>query len=178
MMHYTGYYESPLGVIELASDGKTLTGLRFLEQGLNNPPVKKKGNDKNDLPVFGETSHWLDIYFTGTDPGFAPPLSLSGSPFQLTVWRLLLTIPFGRTMSYGEIADIIARERGIKKMSAQAVGGAVGRNPVSLIVPCHRVIGSDGKLTGYGGGIERKLSLLKLEGIITDNTAKGLQNHH
>ncbi|MBR4394927.1 MAG: MGMT family protein, partial [Eubacteriaceae bacterium] len=96
--------------------------------------------------------------------------------FQLAVWSILLKIPFGRTMSYGEIADIIAHERGTRKMSAQAVGGAVGRNPVSLIVPCHRVIGSDGSLTGYGGGIERKLMLLKLEGVVTDNApVKGLR---
>ncbi|MBR5995679.1 MAG: methylated-DNA--[Eubacteriaceae bacterium] len=168
-MYSIAYYESPLGVIELISDGKALTGLRFLGRDHNGPPIKKDGNEKDDLPVFGKTSHWLDIYFTGIDPGFVPPLSLTGSSFQLAVWSILLKIPFGRTMSYGEIADIIAHERGIRKMSAQAVGGAVGRNPVSLIVPCHRVIGSDGSLTGYGGGIERKLMLLKLEGVVTDN---------
>ena len=178
-MHLTGYYESPLGVIELVSDGKALTGLQFCGQDFNAPPIKEKGYDKNDLSVFEETLRWLGIYFTGTDPGFIPPLLLKGSPFQLSVWRILLEIPFGRTMSDGEIAKIIAKERGIKKMSSQAVGGAVSRNPVSLIVPCHRIIGSDGSMTGYGGGIERKLALLKLEGIVMGSAAvKAFSKQH
>jgi methylated-DNA-[protein]-cysteine S-methyltransferase len=105
----------------------------------------------------------LDRYFEGQDPGFVPPIRLDGTPFQQTVWELLQTIPYGETMTYGEIAARIARLRGIRKMSAQAVGGAVSRNPIALIIPCHRVIGSNGDLTGYAGGLDRKEWLLFLE---------------
>ena len=115
------------------------------------------------LPVFRQTEKWLRIYFEGKDPGFLPPVKLEGSAFGKEVWEILRTIPYGRTMSYGEIAKIMAERRGIPRMAAQAVGGAVGKNPVSLIVPCHRVIGTDGSLVGYGGGLDRKKQLLELE---------------
>lgn len=155
-------YDSPLGGIILASDGKALTGLWFSGQKyfgdtLGKTPVRKA------LPVFDRTKEWLDIYFSGKDPDFTPPLSLNTTPFRRAVWEILLTIPFGQTMTYGEIADKMAGQMNRPHMSAQAVGGAVGHNPISLIIPCHRVIGADGSLTGYAGGIEKKRKLLEME---------------
>ena len=162
-MIYTNRFQSPLGEILLAADDEGLTGLWFME----NQKYKGLGLSANavecDLPVFDETRKWLDIYFSGRDPGFTPDLHLTGSKFRNRVGELMLQIPYGKTVTYGDIAREIARERGIRQMSCRAVGGAVGKNPISLIIPCHRVIGSDGSLTGYGGGIERKAALLKLE---------------
>ena len=106
---------------------------------------------------------WLDVYFSGKEPDFTPPLRMETTPFRKAVWEILLTIPFGQTMTYGEIADMIAGRTGLEKMSAQAVGGAVGHNAISLIIPCHRVVGSNGSLTGYAGGIEKKVKLLTME---------------
>lgn len=182
-MIYKTYYASPLGDIALESDGKVLTGLRFeyqsqddgrgpgREEGLGedwdegpfSTPVCMPGGRGKEPPVFKETRRWLDRYFEGQDPGFVPPLRVDGTPFQQTVWEILQAIPYGETKTYGEIAARIARLRGIRKMSAQAVGGAVSRNPISLIIPCHRVIGSDGALTGYAGGLDRKEWLLSWE---------------
>lgn len=161
-MEYIWHYVSPLGGITLGSDGKVLTGLWFDEQDHFAVPLPSQAEPQN-LPVFEETCRWLDIYFSGRDPGFTPELALRGTPFRKAVWDILLTIPFGRTMSYGEIAATVARQTGKPRMSAQAVGGAVGHNPVSIIVPCHRVIGADGSLTGYAGGLEKKARLLSLE---------------
>lgn len=124
---------------------------------------RRAGEENSADAVFRRTEKWLDIYFAGRDPGFLPPLSTKGTPFQEEVWEILKEIPYGKTVSYGEIAMRIAEKRGIKRMAAQAVGGAVGRNPIAIIVPCHRVVGSDGSLTGYGGGLDRKVELLKLE---------------
>ena len=163
-MIYTYKYNSPLGVITLAGSSEALTGLWFDGQkyfGDNLPNEYKQDR----LPVFDETVKWLDIYFSGRNPGFMPPLSFNASPFRKTVWEILLTIPYGKTMTYGEIADKIAAQKGIESMSAQAVGGAVGHNPISIIVPCHRVVGTNGSLTGYAGGIERKTKLLELEQV-------------
>ena len=115
------------------------------------------------LPVFDAAKRWLDVYFGGKAPGFTPPLHILTTPFRRAVCEIMLAIPFGGTMTYGEIARILARKTG-RRMSAQAVGGAVGHNPIALIVPCHRVIGSNGCLTGYGGGLDRKMRLLALEG--------------
>ena len=132
--------------------------------------MKEAGKEKS-LPVFTEACRWLDIYFSGKEPLFTPPLTLRASPFRQAVWEIILTIPYGKTMTYGEIAKRIAMQKGILQMSAQAVGNAVGHNPISLIIPCHRVVGSDGSLTGYAGGIDRKVKLLKLEGktkMLTD----------
>ena len=154
----TCHYSSPLGSITMASDGTSLTGLWFDGQkffGSTLPPVTETG----DLPVFEETRRWLDLYFQGKQPDFTPPLTLEGSPFRQAVWKILLTIPYGHTMTYGGIA----RQMGNTKMSAQAVGGAVGHNPISIIVPCHRVLGSGGCLTGYAAGIAVKQALLDLE---------------
>ena len=164
-MEYICRYSSPLGGITLTSDGEALTGLWFDGQKYYAETLDKEHED-NGLPIFRETAKWLDIYFSGRDPGFTPRLKMNTTPFRKEVWEIMLTIPYGKTMTYGEIAEMIARRRGIPKMSAQAVGGAVGHNAISLIIPCHRVIGADGSLTGYGGGMDKKLRLLQLEGLI------------
>ena len=111
------------------------------------------------------TRRWLDLYFSGREPGFTPALNPAGSAFRRAVWEILLKIPYGKTTTYGQIAREIAAARGLAKMSAQAVGGAVGHNEISIIIPCHRVIGAHGSLTGYASGIDRKIKLLQLEGV-------------
>ena len=164
-MEYIYRYNSPLGRITLASDGNSLIGLWFDQQKYFANNLKKELQEK-ELPIFKATIKWLDIYFSGKSPDFTPQLLLKATEFRESVWEILLKIPYGQTMTYGDIAKIIANNKGIKKMSAQAIGGAVGHNPISLIIPCHRVIGSDGNLTGYAGGIDRKYQLLKLENAL------------
>lgn len=149
----------------LASDGESLIGLWFEGQKYMLGSLKDKPMEPKELPVFDEVRRWLDIYFQGRDPGFLPPIRLTGSEFRQAVSRIMLTIPYGKTMTYGQIAAQLARQQGRDTMSAQAVGGAVGHNPISVIVPCHRVMGSDGSLTGYAGGIDLKARLLDLEGV-------------
>lgn len=161
-MIYTYYYNSPLGRITMASDGDYLIGLWFDGQKYYADSIKGEHIEKT-LPIFTEVTKWLDIYFSGKEPDFTPPLLMKTTPFRKAVWEVMLTIPYGKTMTYGEIANIIAKEKGIEKMSAQAVGGAVGHNSISIIIPCHRVVGTNGSLTGYAGGIDRKVQLLKLE---------------
>ena len=161
-MNYIYKYISPIGIITLSSNGTALTGLwfdgqKYFAQALSEP------YEENLLPVFEDTIKWLDIYFSGEIPDFTPELYVHSTPFRKAVYDILLTIPYGQTMTYGEIAEILAQQTGKKKMSAQAVGGAVGHNPVSIIIPCHRVVGADGSLTGYAGGLDRKIKLLKLE---------------
>ena len=153
------YYKSPLGVITLQSDGEYLTGLHFGER--DHTP-----DNKNAVSVFEQTVRWLDIYFSGKIPDFTPPIRLDTTPFCKEVCEILQSIPYGQTVTYGEIAKIIAARRGIVRMSSQAVGGAVHRNPVAIIIPCHRVIGSDGSLTGYAAGLDIKEKLLRMEKII------------
>lgn len=164
-MIYINKYESPIGPITLASDGEAITGLWFDGQKYDRDILRGREAEETELPVFGEARKWLNIYFSGKDPGFTPALHLSGSPFRQMVGEIMLTIPFGKTMTYGEIAKEVARKTGRERMSAQAVGGAVGHNPISVIVPCHRVVGTNGSLTGYAGGVSRKEFLLKNEGI-------------
>ena len=118
---------------------------------------------RKDFGIFDITDKWLGIYFSGKEPHFTPPLSMKTTEFRKKVWKILLTIPYGKTMTYGEIAEKIAKDSGKAKMSAQAVGGAVGHNSISLIIPCHIVVGTNGSLTGYAGGIEKKKKLLELE---------------
>lgn len=164
---YIHYYNSPLGKIILASNGNALTGLWFDGQKYFGSTLTKDYIPK-ELPVFGQADRWLDIYFSGKAPNFTPLLSLTTTPFRKSVWEIMLKIPFGQTISYKEIAIKLARQRGISHMSAHAVGGAVAHNPVSLIIPCHRVIGANGNLTGYAGGIDKKIKLLEMENINTN----------
>ena len=154
-MHYTTFYESPIGRMLLSADDTGLTGLWFEGQKYFARCLDRE-NEEKELPVFAEAKRWLDIYFSGKEPDFTPPLHFIGTDFQKEVWEILCAIPYGQTMTYGAIADQLAKKRGLSRMSAQAVGGAVGHNNLSIIVPCHRVVGSDGSLTGYAGGIGRK----------------------
>lgn len=168
--NFLTHYDSPLGSITSASDGTALTGLwfdgqrHFGETLRSEHAVVETQSIASLPPVLNDTIQWLDIYFSGGIPDFTPSIVLHGSEFRQAVWRVLQTIPYGQTVTYGDIARQLAAERGIQKVSARAVGGAVGHNPISLIVPCHRVIGADGSLTGYAGGVERKTWLLRLEG--------------
>ena len=163
-MTYFYHYSSPLGGITLTSNGTRLSGLWFDGQKYSGDLLPKEYEER-DLPVFRQSLHWLDLYFNGTAPDFTPPLLMDATPFRRAVWEILLTIPFGHTMPYGAIARQLAGQMGLSRMSAQAVGGAVGHNPISLIIPCHRVIGARGSLTGYAGGIDRKRWLLTMEGV-------------
>ena len=156
-------YRSPLGDLLLATDEEGLTGLWFVGQkhyanGLPDESIWQ------ETKILTETRRWLDIYFSGEEPKFTPPLHPVGTAFRQAVWKILLQIPYGQAVTYGEIAQQFAAEQGISTMSAQAVGGAVGHNKISIIIPCHRVIGADGSLTGYAGGIDKKIALLRLEG--------------
>ena len=149
MQEQTGVYCSPLGDIVLTSDGLALTGLRFAEA--------TNGKPAQDMPPLADACRWLDIYFSGAKPDFSPQIVPLGTPFQQSVWSELLTIPYGQTVSYGHIAQRL------RCRSAQAVGGAIGHNPIALIIPCHRVVGSNGQLTGYAYGLDRKQWLLSHE---------------
>lgn len=161
-MTYIYHYLSPLGGITVSSNGNEITGLWFDGQKYFGDTLPKD-YEEVDLPIFEETKNWLTIYFSGKAPEFTPPLKMETTPFRKAVWEIMLTIPFGQTMTYGQIADRIAMQRGQAKMSAQAVGGAVAHNSISLIIPCHRVVGTNGSLTGYAGGIEKKVQLLTME---------------
>ena len=163
-MIFTQHYESPLGGILLAADDIGLTGLWFEGQKYFARTLDAV-HQEQETAVLSEARRWLDVYFGGQEPGFTPPLHPAGSAFQQEVWALLRQIPYGETTTYRALAEAVARKRGLRQMSAQAVGGAVGHNPISIIVPCHRVVGSDGSLTGYAGGLERKVQLLRLEGV-------------
>ncbi len=167
-MHYTDQYESPIGGITLASDGEALTGLWFDGQKYFADTLDD-AHEHQDLPVFAETRRWLDVYFDGAEPDFTPPIAMLCSDFRKAVWSVMLSIPYGQTMTYGQIAAQVAAERGLAHMSAQAVGGAVGHNSISLIIPCHRVVGTNGSLTGYAGGIDKKIWLLEHEGVSLDS---------
>ena len=162
-MQYISHYQSPLGDILLAADGTGLTGLWFEGQKYFALHLDHNHAERS-LPVFEDAKRWLDIYFSGRKPDFFVPLHPAGSEFRREVWKILCAIPYGKTMTYGEIGKVLAERRGLASMSAQAVGGAVGRNPVSIFIPCHRVVGADGSLTGYAGGIHKKEWLLRLEG--------------
>lgn len=164
-MRYICKYNSPVGRITIASDGEAIVGLWFDGQKFFADTVGEDFEER-ELPVFNRAREWLDIYFSGKDPSFSLPISMHSTPFRMKVWEILKEIPCGQTVTYGEIAKRIEKESG-KRVSAQAVGGAVGRNPISIIVPCHRVMGAGGKLTGYAGGVDIKLSLLRLEGADT-----------
>lgn len=163
-MEYKSYYESKIGTIILTSDGNYLTGLWFTTSRFKKLRKVEQNQIQDELKIFSITKKWLDQYFNGEKPDLnAVPIKLIGTEFSCRVWEILKKIPYGRTVTYGEIAEKIANEKGIAKMSAQAVGHAVGHNPISIIIPCHRVMGSKGNLTGYGGGIDKKIGLLEIE---------------
>ena len=161
-MQYISHYRSPIGDILLAADEIGLTGLWFEGQKYFALRLDRE-HEEREIPIFEKVKEWLDIYFSGKEPDFTVPLHFTGTDFQNEVWEILCAIPYGRTMTYGEIAKQIAAKKGLPRMSAQAVGGAVGRNGISIIVPCHRVVGANGSLTGYAGGIDKKIKLLQLE---------------
>ena len=161
-MIYTSKYTSPLGGILLAADEVGLRGLWFDGQKYFARDLPDERTER-ETPVLSEAKRWLDLYFGGQEPDFLPPLHPVGTPFRQAVWEILLRIPYGKTVTYGEISKQLAEKRGLERMSAQAVGGAVGHNEISIIIPCHRVVGSNGSLTGYAGGINRKIKLLELE---------------
>ena len=158
----TCHYDSPLGGILLAADEIGLTGLWFDGEKYFDVNLPAEHTER-ETPILLEAKRWLDIYFTGKEPDFLPPLHPIGSAFRQSVWEILLQIPYGKTTTYGEIARQLAEKQGLSRMSAQAVGGAVGHNEISIIIPCHRVVGANGSLTGYAGGIDKKTKLLKLE---------------
>lgn len=187
-------YNSPLGEILIIICKDSLTGLYFENQKefkdleekgeIKNFYEKENSNDKEKInkiqeinknkkisedKIFSDTLRWLDIYFSGVEPNFTPKLNLEGTEFRKDVWEILLEIPYGKTITYKDISEKLIASGKYKKMSNQAVGGAVACNPISLIIPCHRVVGTGGSLTGYAGGLHRKMKLLKLEGINTDN---------
>ena len=161
-MTFIQHYDSPLGGILLAADEIGLAGLWFDGQKYfaSDLPAERV---EQDTPALSEAKRWLDIYFTGREPDFTPPLHPIGSAFRRDVWEMLLQIPYGQTITYGGIARQLAAKRGLPRLSAQAVGGAVGHNEISVIIPCHRVVGTNGSLTGYAGGIDKKVKLLELE---------------
>ncbi|MDD2952272.1 MAG: methylated-DNA--[protein]-cysteine S-methyltransferase [Parabacteroides sp.] len=161
-MQYTHKYKSPLGEITLASDGDRLTGLWFDGQKYFASTLSA-GHQERELAVFEQTQEWLDRYFEGKPLGLIPPTRLEDTPFRLAVWDLLSKIPYGEVVTYKDLAREIARQKGLPSMSTQAIGGAVGHNPISIIIPCHRVVGTNGSLTGYAGGIDKKRSLLQIE---------------
>lgn len=162
MQQYISYYTSAVGKILLAANGTQLTGLWWVGQKYFAQNLLAEHTEVS-LPIFEEVKAWLDCYFSGHNPDFMPALQLSGTPFRLAVWNILQQIPYGQTVSYKEIATELALRQQLQCMSAQAVGGAVGHNPISIMVPCHRVVGSNGSMTGYAGGLNIKKELLRLE---------------
>lgn len=163
-MMYTLHYDSPLGGILLAADDVGLTGLWF-----DGEPYFAEGLDPDHTaqktPILQQAERWLEVYFSGREPGFTPPLHPMGSPFRQAVWELLLQIPYGQTTTYGALAKQLAEKQGRLCMSAQAVGSAVGHNRIAILIPCHRVVGTNGSLTGYAGGIDKKETLLRMEHV-------------
>ncbi len=171
-MYYQTTYPSPLGLITLAcdNDGQNLVGLWTEGQKYHGDTISEAITEKNDISLFETTKKWLDRYFAGENPDiFELPLAPIGGQFRQGVWSILREIPYGEVITYGSIAKKMAEKMGRKSMSSQAVGGAVGHNPISIIVPCHRVVGSNGSLTGFAGGISMKIKLLELEGVDMSN---------
>lgn len=166
-MHYTSTYQSPVGEMLLAADEEGVVGLWFKDEKYYAYCLDKE-NEPRETHIIKKLKRWLDIYFEGREPDFTPPLHMIGTQFQLEVWNILREIPYGKTTTYNEIAKKIAKNRGIERMSAQAVGTAVGKNSINLIIPCHRVVGTNNSLAGYAGGIDKKITFLKLEGAYKD----------
>ncbi|GHT37637.1 methylated-DNA--protein-cysteine methyltransferase [Bacteroidia bacterium] len=164
-MEYISKIESPVGILTVSSDGSTISGLWMEGQKYFARTLEKNAVEQN-LPLFESVRKWLDCYFSGKEPDFMPPLKPKGSPFQQSIWNILCEIPYCKTVSYGEIAKRYNAQNKEKHTSARAVGGAVGHNPISILIPCHRVVGANGNLTGYAGGIDKKTLLLQIEGVI------------
>ena len=164
-MLYSTEYNSIIGPLMLVCDDKNIIGLWMIRQKYF-CPLKEQPVPNDNHPLLLQAKNWLDRYFDGQKPEINElPLAPIGGSFRQEVWEILCGIPYGEVMTYGQIANIIAKKHGKKKMSAQAIGGAVGHNPISVIIPCHRVVGTNGSLTGYAGGIEKKITLLKHEGL-------------
>lgn len=164
-MYYSTTYQSPIGIITLACDGDNLVGLWMDGQKYHGDAIPETMTENNDMPIFNTTKKWLDRYFADEKPNISElPLAPTGSEFRQGVWGILCEIPYGEVITYGCIAKKMASKMNKKSMSSQAVGGAVGHNPISIIIPCHRVVGSNGSLTGYAGGLQTKVKLLELEG--------------
>ena len=159
MAPYQTLYDSPAGPLLLSSDGERLTGLSFAPAGMLSA-------GQAALPVFQQAAQWLDLYFSGREPLCSVPLAPAGSAFQKEVWAMLRELPYGQTVSYGALAGMLAEKRGLARLSPRAVGAALGRNPILLLIPCHRVLGAGGRLTGYAGGLAKKAFLLRLEGSL------------
>lgn len=167
-MYYSSYYDSPVGEIFIAANEDKITGLWFVGEKYFGSTIDMAMTEEKTTAVIKKACGWLDRYFAGEAPDIREiPLAPSGSDFRRIVWSVLTEIPYGHIMTYGEVAEKTAAIMGRKSMSSQAVGGAVGHNPISVIIPCHRVIGRGGNLTGYAGGIDKKKKLLELEGVDT-----------
>lgn len=165
-MFFSTRYPSPVGMLTLACDGAHLTGLWMEGQKYFGGAIPEPMTERDDLPVFRAAKNWLDRYFAGQKPEISElPLHPIGGEFRQEVWKILCEIPYGEVVTYGDIAKKMAAQMGKKTMSGQAVGGAVGHNPISIIIPCHRVVGANGSLTGYAGGVDKKVKLLALEGV-------------
>ncbi len=163
-MHYTSLYQSPVGEMLLAADDVGVIGVWFKGGKYYANCLDKENSTPCETPIIKELKRWLDIYFSGRNPDFIPPIHMIGTPFQLDVWRILCEIPYGKITTYSAIAEQVARNRGVVRMSPQAVGTAVGKNNINLIVPCHRVVATNNSLAGYAAGIDKKIKLLQLEG--------------
>jgi len=167
-MYYKTNYSSQVGLITLACDGNNLVGLWFEGQKYYGGTISDVMIEKSDLPIFDATKKWLDIYFDGKKPAISElPLAPMGGDFRQDVWKILCEVPYGEVTTYGDIAKKLAAKMNRDSMSSQAIGGAVGHNPISIIIPCHRVMGANGSLTGYAGGVEVKVKLLEFEGAET-----------
>ena len=165
-MIYSTHYSSPIGSILLAGNGESLSGLWLEGQKYFGGTVEETLSENPDLPIFSTVKNWLDNYFAGQKPAISNlPLAPNGGTFRKAVWDILCEIPYGKVITYGDIAKIMAARMNKASMSSQAVGGAVGHNPISIIIPCHRVVGANGSLTGYAGGLAKKIKLLEHEGV-------------
>ncbi len=166
-IYYKNEYKSPLGIITICcNEDEKVVGLFFKNQKYFSDNIDGKITENNNLKIFVTVKNWLDRYFAGKKPNIKEiPIKFIGNDFRKSVWKILCKIPYGKTLTYGDIAKQIAKQKNITKMSAQAIGGAVGHNPISIIVPCHRVVGKNGKLTGYAAGINKKKKLLELEQV-------------
>ena len=165
-MYYLTTHQSPLGTLTLVCTENALVGLWTEEQKDHGDPLLESAVENHKMPIFDKAKKWLDAYFSGKAPAISElPLEPIGGKFRQDVWEILCKIPYGTVITYGDIAKQIAKKMGKETMSSQAVGGAVGHNPISIIIPCHRVIGSNGNLTGYAGGIKTKIKLLQIEGV-------------